>query len=68
MAETLKLPFLGAVPLVAEVRLGGDAGSPVVVANPDTSAAQALVSVAQKLAAQTSIAAAQATHDRSFSK
>jgi len=68
MAETLKLPFLGAVPLVAEVRLGGDAGSPVVVAHPDISAAQALVSVAQKLAAQTSIAAAQATHDRSFSK
>ncbi len=60
MAEALKIPFLGAIPLIGEVRLGGDAGSPVVVAHPDTSAAQALALVAQRLAAQTSLVAAQA--------
>ncbi|SNS88542.1 Mrp/NBP35 family ATP-binding protein [Rhodococcoides kyotonense] len=45
-----KVPLLGQIPLDTAVREGGDAGTPIVLAAPETPAAQALESVAKKLA------------------
>ena len=58
-AEVFKVPFLGEIPLVTEVRAGSDSGHPVVLTHPDSPAAQALTQVARKLAGQLSIRAAQ---------
>ncbi|WP_338886192.1 Mrp/NBP35 family ATP-binding protein [Rhodococcus sovatensis] len=44
------VPLLGQIPLDTAVRVGGDAGTPIVLSHPETPAAQALESVAQKLA------------------
>ena len=44
------VPLLGQIPLDTAVREGGDAGTPIVLERPETPAAQALESVAQKLA------------------
>ncbi|MEK9772219.1 MAG: Mrp/NBP35 family ATP-binding protein [Opitutae bacterium] len=48
-AQALKCPFLGEIPLHEEVRLGGDHGTPVVVANPENSASRELLEVARKI-------------------
>jgi ATP-binding protein involved in chromosome partitioning len=49
------VPFLGGVPLDVTLREGGDAGKPVVAADPDSPAAQALIQIAEKVAARVSI-------------
>lgn len=51
-ASELKIPFLGEIPLVPEIRAGSDSGQPLVVTQPDSPAAQAFFAVAKKLAAQ----------------
>jgi len=58
-AEVLKVPFLGEIPLVPEIRIGSDTGHPLVLTHPENPASQALVQVARKLAAQVSIRAVQ---------
>ncbi|RMH02636.1 MAG: iron-sulfur cluster carrier protein ApbC [Planctomycetota bacterium] len=50
-AEAFSVPFLGSIPLEPEVRRGGDAGVPVVVAAPDSPVARAFAEIAGKLAA-----------------
>jgi ATP-binding protein involved in chromosome partitioning len=55
-ASSYGVPFLGEVPLDVSLREGGDAGKPVVAADPGSPAAQALIHVAEKVAAQVSIA------------
>jgi ATP-binding protein involved in chromosome partitioning len=57
MADDLKIPLLGEVPIDVRVRSGGDEGQPVVAAAPDSAAAQAFRDVAGKVAAQISIQA-----------
>jgi ATP-binding protein involved in chromosome partitioning len=57
MAEDLKIPFLGDVPIDTRVRAGGDSGQPIVAAAPDAPAAQAFAAIAGKVAAQISIQA-----------
>ena len=47
LAEEMKLPFLGRVPLDPAVRTAGDDGRPTVVATPESAAAQALFEVAR---------------------
>ncbi len=47
-----RVPLLGQVPIDQKVREGGDAGQPVVLTDPDSSAAVALRSVADALAAR----------------
>jgi ATP-binding protein involved in chromosome partitioning len=49
-ADTLGVPLLGQVPLYPPLRAGGDEGRPVVVADPDSPAGQALRESARKLA------------------
>jgi ATP-binding protein involved in chromosome partitioning len=46
-AETLGVPLLGQVPLVPALREGGDSGVPIVVADPDAPAAEALRAAAR---------------------
>ena len=56
-AELLKIPFLGEIPLVPDVRLGSDNGHPMVLTHPNSPAAQAFVQIAKQLAARVSILA-----------
>src|SRR5579871_2448629 len=50
-AATLGAPFLGEIPLVAKVRELSDAGTPVMIADPDGPEAKAFLAVAEKVAA-----------------
>jgi len=50
LAERLDVPLLGKIPLVAELREGGDAGKPIVVVDPDGEAAQAFTAIAHRIA------------------
>jgi ATP-binding protein involved in chromosome partitioning len=49
LADDLQVPLLGQVPLVPELREGGDAGRPIVVAHPDDPAAVVFRDIATKL-------------------
>ncbi len=40
LADGLEVPLLGRIPLVTELREGGDVGAPIVVAHPDDEAAR----------------------------
>jgi ATP-binding protein involved in chromosome partitioning len=52
-ADTLGVPLLGRIPLVADLREGGDTGTPIVVSDPDSEASVALRDAARQLAATT---------------
>ena len=49
LAESLGVPLLGQVPLVPELREGGDVGLPVTVAHPEAEASLAFASVAAQV-------------------
>jgi ATP-binding protein involved in chromosome partitioning len=49
LAAELQIPLLGCIPLEIPVRVGGDAGEPIVIAAPDSAAAKALVAVAEAI-------------------
>jgi ATP-binding protein involved in chromosome partitioning len=55
MAQRLKVPFLGSVPLDPTVREGGDAGKPIVAGKADAVAAIALNQIARLIAARISV-------------
>lgn len=55
LAQERSVPFLGRVPLDAEVRKGGDYGRPIVVTEPDNPAGQAFAKLAQTVAARVSV-------------
>jgi ATP-binding protein involved in chromosome partitioning len=55
LAEAAGVPFIGDIPIDPQVRVGGDTGAPVVVTHPQSAAAQALVAVAQDIAAKVSV-------------
>ncbi|MGZ8612711.1 MAG: Mrp/NBP35 family ATP-binding protein [Actinomycetota bacterium] len=52
-AATLGVPLFAQVPLVPALRAGGDTGLPIVVTDPDSSAAVALRSAAREIARST---------------
>jgi ATP-binding protein involved in chromosome partitioning len=52
-ADTLGVPLIAQIPLIPSVREGGDAGTPVVVSDPDSPAGQALRQAARELARTT---------------
>ena len=47
LADRLGVPLVGQVPLVPDLREGGDLGTPIVAAQPDSDAAQAFVAMAE---------------------
>ena len=51
LADELELPLLGEIPLYPRVQEGADRGTPIVVAEPDASAARALRSLADRVVA-----------------
>ena len=51
-AHRMGAPFLGAVPLLLDIRTNADAGTPVVAAAPDSDAAKAFVELAGAVWAQ----------------
>jgi ATP-binding protein involved in chromosome partitioning len=57
LAEQVEVPFLGRLPVYQPIREGGDAGVPIVVSEPGSSAGRAFTLVAERTAAQVSILA-----------
>ena len=51
LARELDVPLLGTVPLDARIREHGDAGEPLVLADPECEPAQAIVALAEAIAA-----------------
>jgi ATP-binding protein involved in chromosome partitioning len=56
LASEVGIPFLGAVPLHEPIRVGGDVGMPIVIGDPESAPARAFMAVAERAAAQVSIA------------
>ena len=48
-AEALGVPFLGEIPLLLDVRMAGDAGTPITASAPDSPAAQAFAAIAAQV-------------------
>ena len=57
LAEQMEVPFLGRLPVYQPIREGSDAGVPILVSEPGSSAARAFMQVAERTAAQVSILA-----------
>jgi ATP-binding protein involved in chromosome partitioning len=57
LAKEGGVAFLGKIPMDAKVRIGGDTGKPVIVEDPKSPAALALLSIAEQIAAKVSVAA-----------
>ncbi len=55
-ANQREIPFLGRVPLAAEVRVGGDLGRPVAIHNIDTESGRAFRQLSERIAARISLA------------
>lgn len=55
IADEMQIPLLGEVPIDTRVRSGGDTGIPVVVAAPESAAAQAFTKISSRVAAQISM-------------
>jgi ATP-binding protein involved in chromosome partitioning len=51
-AEKLGVPFLGRIPIDPAIRIGGDAGMPIVVANPASPQTKAFLDIASAIVAQ----------------
>jgi ATP-binding protein involved in chromosome partitioning len=54
LAEEVKAPFLGEIPIDTRVRQGGDAGVPIVVGRPDSEHARLFMELASKVAGRVS--------------
>ena len=55
LARASGVPFIGSIPMDPAVRQGGDQGKPIVVTNPNSPTAQAMISMAQAVAARLSV-------------
>jgi ATP-binding protein involved in chromosome partitioning len=56
MATDLGVPFLGSIPIYQPIREGGDSGVPIMTSAPDSPAGRAFMAIAERTAAQLSIA------------
>ena len=52
LADELDVPLLGQLPLVSELRAGGDSGEPITVAHPDSEVAKAFQAIAHRIATE----------------
>ncbi len=57
MARHYDVPFLGAIPMNPNVRVGGDNGQPIIITDPAADAAQSLKAAAEAVAARMSVLA-----------
>ena len=57
IAGQLNVPFLGRLPLYEPIRVGGDRGIPLVIAEPDSVATRAFMDLAEAVMAQLAVAA-----------
>ena len=57
LAQQTGVPFIGAIPMDPNVRIGGDSGKPIVISDPESPVAKALEAIAGEVAAKVSIAA-----------
>jgi ATP-binding protein involved in chromosome partitioning len=57
IAEQLAVPFLGRLPLYQPIRVGGDRGIPLVIAEPDSAGTRAFMDLAEAVMAQLAVAA-----------
>jgi len=57
LAREADVPFLGEIPMDPAVRVGGDAGVPVILSDPDSEVGKSLRELAQRVAARISLAA-----------
>ena len=62
LARKYEVPFLGSIPMDPIVRVGGDTGKPVIMTQPDSDAAVALINIAEQIAARVSVAALSGTN------
>ncbi len=63
LSQEYDAPYLGSIPLEANVRIGGDSGQPIVVAHPDSGAALAIREIARAVAARVSVLTLQVQSD-----
>jgi ATP-binding protein involved in chromosome partitioning len=56
LAEDLKVPFIGRIPIYQPIREGSDNGVPLLLSDPGSAAAKAFMSAAERVAAEISIA------------
>jgi ATP-binding protein involved in chromosome partitioning len=57
LAQAMDVPFLGRLPIYQPIREGSDGGVPLVIGEPGSPAGRAFMAVAERTAAQVSIAA-----------
>jgi ATP-binding protein involved in chromosome partitioning len=57
LAETLGVPFMGEIPLDAQLRLGGGTGVPLMAGEPDSALGEVFRKVAETVAGRVSVAA-----------
>jgi ATP-binding protein involved in chromosome partitioning len=57
LAATMEIPFLGRLPVYQPIREGSDSGVPLIISEPGSPAGRAFLTVAERTAAQLSIAA-----------
>ena len=59
-AHQMEIPFLGRLPLYQPIRIGGDRGIPLVIAEPDSAGTRAFIELAEATTAQLALSAHQA--------
>jgi len=57
LAQEVGLPLLGQIPLYPRVMETGDSGQPIVVADPESSAARAMAMIAKRVGEQVGVPA-----------
>jgi len=62
--QRLEVTFLGEIPLTPEIRVHGDSGKPVVLAEPNSPAAKAFKEIASKIAGRISVLAARKDEEK----
>lgn len=55
LATEQEVPYLGTIPLDADVRIGGDSGLPIIIAKPDSPAGQSFGEIVPAVAARISV-------------
>ncbi|HMN10807.1 MAG TPA: Mrp/NBP35 family ATP-binding protein [Bellilinea sp.] len=55
LAREANVELMGQIPMESDVRAGGDAGKPILITNPDSTAAKVMTDVAKKVAARVSV-------------